>query len=179
MNEINLVGLGPKKYDEKKLRLARIAAITALFLTGFLSVGLFFLNTRFSIASIKRQQTDVINQISSYNERIAKITIVNARASEIRQIRKQNIDYTKFIQTILGILPEGLSISTLEIEEKGVGLSVSSSSLLPMSDFINELLRFSAENSKDNPTVSKVTIESISGSSNTGDFSMTVRIDMP
>ena len=179
MNEINLVGVGPKKYDEKKLRFARIVAILALFLTGFLSIGLFLLNTRFSVANVKRQQTDVINQISSYDKRVAKIAVVNQRVLEIKQIRGQNIDYTQFIQIILEMLPQELNIATLDIEEKNVGLSVSSSSLLPMSDFINKLLKFASENSKDNPTVSKVTIESISANANAGNFFMTINIEMP
>lgn len=179
MNEINLVGVGPKKYDEKKLRAVRIIAVISLFLTGALSVGFFLLNTKFSVAEIKSQQTQVISQISSYNERFAKISIVNGRINEIRQIREQNTDHTQFIETTLSMVPQGVSVNNFEIEEKDVSLSIVSTSLLPMSDFINELLDFSESNSKENPTVSKVTIESLSANDKTGDFFMTIKMEMP
>lgn len=178
MNEINLVGVGPKKYNEKKLRLARITAVFALFLTGFASVGLFLLNTRFSAVNIKNQQTQVINQISSHNERIAKISVVNARIAEIRKLREQNVDYTDLIKTILEMLPEEVTITNLEIEEKKTLLTVSSSSLLPISELVERLLKFSKDSSKNKPASSKVTIESISAQDKTGNFTMTVRIEM-
>lgn len=179
MNEINLVGVGPKKYNEKKLRLARITAVFALFLTGLASVGLFFLNTRFSAANVKNQQTQVISQISSYNERIAKISVVNARVLEIRKLREQNVNYTDLIQTILGMLPEEVTITNLEIEEKKTLLTVSSDSLLPISEFVKRLLKFSEDSSKNKQAARKVIIESISAQDKTGNFTMTVRIEMP
>src|SRR3989344_3077697 len=179
MNEINLVGTGPKKYNEKKLRLARIASVIALFLTAISSVGLFLLNTRFSVASIKEGQTQIINQISSYDERIVKLSIINSRVLEIEQIREQNIDYTKFIQTILDMAPTEVTVNSFEIEEKKATISISSPSLLSMSDFINELLKFADKNSKENPTISKATIESLSANDRTGNFFMTVNLEIP
>ncbi|KKR15694.1 MAG: hypothetical protein UU52_C0016G0001, partial [Candidatus Levybacteria bacterium GW2011_GWB1_41_21] len=86
MNEINLVaGKGAKKYDEKKLRLVRIVAVLSLVVATLLSISLFLLNTKFSVAAIKREQTQIITRIASYNTRAAKLSIVNNRVIEISE----------------------------------------------------------------------------------------------
>ena len=110
---------------------------------------------------------------------MVKLSIINSRVLEIEQIKKQNIDYTKFIQTILDMAPTEVTVNSFEIEEKKATISISSPSLLPMSDFINELLKFADKNSKENPTISKATIESLSANDRTGNFFMTVNLEIP
>jgi len=67
----------------------------------------------------------------------------------------------------------------IHFEEKTATISISSISLLPVSDFINELIKYSRKNTKENPTITKVTIESLSANNKSGEFFMTVILDMP
>jgi len=180
MNEINLVaGKGAKKYDEKKLRLVRIVAVLSLVVATLLSISLFLLNTKFSVAAIKREQTQIITRIASYNTRAAKLSIVNNRVIEISEIKKQSRDFTEFMNVILNMKPDDIFVNSFEIEEKTATISISSTSLLPISDFINELIKYSKKNTSQNPTITKVTIESLSANNKSGEFSMTVILDMP
>jgi len=152
-DEINLVIKNDKNVPKKEqLERIRLASFLALFLVGILSVFVFLVNLRFSTTGIKNQQSQVLQTLSSYNDTVAKIYVLNSRLDDIGIIMNKRKDYSQDVEQIIKLTGSAVAIENYEYDQqKNLSLSISSSSLNDLNDFLNNLLKL-----QDNGTVGDV-----------------------
>lgn len=142
-DEINLVIKNDKNVPRKEqLERIRLASFLALFFIGILSVVIFLVNLRFSTSGIKNQQSQVLQTLSSYNDSIAKIYLLNTRLDDIGTIMNKRKDYSQDVEQIIKLAASGMTIESYEYDQqKNLTLSASSASLKDLNDFLNNVLK--------------------------------------
>lgn len=131
--------------QKKGLKIIRIASVVVLVVVTLLSIVVFFLNRSLYPASLKKEQESIVQSMNFLRNREAKLTVVNNRIENISSILNERLDYYKVISTLLQKLPDGVFVERIKVDKKTILLSVSSSSLLPISEFINNLIDMAKE----------------------------------
>ncbi len=139
--DINLVN---KKTSEsaKDLKLKKVKTISfaILIFVAISSVLLFLINLRFSVNYVKGQQNKIIDALSAYDETTSKIFILHQRVEDLSSIISERKKYHEKTDLIFKNFPTGVNIDEYNINESGITLGVSSSSLLELDTFLNYLL---------------------------------------
>lgn len=131
--------------DESELRKKRrikalnILAIILLFSIGLISLSSFILIQIINPESIRKQQAEVLQKISKFQNRQAKLLILNNRIENIDKILKTRKDLARTINTLLAKMPNGLTINTFDIDDKFVIIAAKSRSLHTIGEFMNNL----------------------------------------
>lgn len=173
--DINLAGVGPAiSAKNKKLVRLRRGSLAFIVMVGALSVILFVLNLFSPLNSIKKEQDGLLASITASQEKAVKIAIVNERASSISKIYKERPDYTNVLDLAVRNISEGVTTSGLNIDESSVTITVSSSSLLSLNNFLNSLIDDASQNSQ----VKSVSMESLSASDISTFYLMSVKINL-
>lgn len=173
--DINLASAsGQTKEKTKKLKNLKIGSLALLFLVGVLSVVIFLLNLSSPINSIKVQQDAVLASITASQEKAVKIAIVNERVSSILKIYKERSDYTEILDLALSSVTGGIRMSGLNIDKSSVAITVFSTSLLSLNNFLNSIIDSANQNSK----VNSVSMESLSASDASGAYTMSIKINL-
>lgn len=111
-----------------------------LIITAFSAIIIFALDYRFSASYVKKQQADVLNELSSYDAISAKIFIINSNLSDIAKLLAERKKYSTTTKTIIKNIKDPLIIDKYSIDEAGAAISISSVSLSPIDEFINATL---------------------------------------
>lgn len=172
INDINLlVGKDANYLRQKKLlSLARIIAFTALGIVAILSVIVFFLNSQFSLTSVKSQEDAVLQNLSSFSKKQAKLFIVNNRITNIAAILNRRVDYYKILNLILDRVPAEVSINRIEIDKKKISLTVSSNSLSPINILINNFV----DMVRKKETITSLVLNSLTLNAKTGRYAISL-----
>lgn len=142
------INLSVKKEREapKKLSIARIRLISyaTLFFVCIFSIVIFLINLRFSTEAIKNQQTQVRQSLSSYNETIAKIYVLNSRLTDISTILNGRKKYTEDVSQIIDLASQGLTIKDMSVDQQNLlKINAVSGSLSDINTFLNKILDLS------------------------------------
>ncbi len=139
--DINLVN---KKTSEslKDLKLKKVKTIsfTILIVIAISSIVLFLINLRFSVNYVKGQQVKIVEGLAAYDETTSKIFILNQRVADLSNIISERKKYHDKTDLIFKDFPDGIAIDEYEIDDGGISLGVSSTSLLELDTFLNYLL---------------------------------------
>lgn len=172
-SDINFLATGPVSHGkEKKLKQVRIIALVFILIVGLASVFTFVLNLASPIEGVRQEQNQILSQITSNQEKAAKLAIVNERVISISKIYSERPDYVQILDQVLSKKPNELRTSGLDIGESSIILSVSSSSLLPLNNFLNSVIDLS----KTNDRIGSVFLDSLSASQNSSAYIMGVKI---
>jgi len=125
---------------KKRVKMFRAVVLGSLVMVLMISGAIYTLNQRFSSSSIKKDQDSFLNQILNFRKKEAKLTIVNNRINNISNVLDKRIDSYRIVSTLLGKVPDGISVDNLEFSEKTIVINVSSETLRPIDDFINNLI---------------------------------------
>lgn len=126
--------------QKKRVKVFRDIAIGSLVMVLLISGSIYLLNRRSSSSSIKKDQDSFLNQMLNFRKKEAKLTIVNNRINNIDSVLNKRIDTYRIVSTLLGKVPDGISVDNLEFSGKTIAIQVSSSSLHPVDEFINNLI---------------------------------------
>lgn len=160
---INLVDKrSPQESKSEKLKKLKGISFGVLFLTALLSILIFVIDFRFSASFVRKQQADLMEELEPYNETTSKIFILNSKLSDASAIITARKKYNKLASEILKSSPESLSIDEFMISEAGVTMTITSTSLLPIDEFLNSTLKLLK-----NKTISNVTLKDLSLEINT------------
>lgn len=142
--DINLINKETSE-NSKDVRLRKIKSISfiTLFVVGLLSIVLFLINFRFSANYVKRQQNELITGLSPYDETASKIFLLNQRLSDISEILSNRKKHHKKASKIIENIPTTVVITEFRIDDSGIQIEVSSSSLLQLNNFLNNILSLS------------------------------------
>lgn len=122
-----------------KVRAFNIAAIISVFATGLMSIVVFLLIQAVSPVSVEREQEDVLRKLSQFQDRQAKLLIVNKKIEDISEILENRKDLRLVTGVLLSKVPSNLSIDSLEIDSKNVSITAQSASLFSIGELINNL----------------------------------------
>ena len=155
--DINLVNKITSE-GSKDVRIKKIRSLSfgLLFFVGFLSLIIFLVNFRFSVNYVKKQQNDLIADLSVYDKTTAKILLLNARLENIGSILNQRKKYNETADLIVKGTTPSITIQDFQINDSGISMQISSSSLLELNDFLNYILSLSKSK-----TITSVTLESL------------------
>lgn len=166
--DINLAGKGSDLPKKERVEKVRLISFASLFIVAVLSILVFLVNLRFSTSTVKKQETQVSQNLSSYNQTIAKISLLNSRLSDISSILAGRADYSQNLETIINSLGSNSTVTSYRVQGKVLIISVSSSSLLDLNDFLNKTLALSS--------VTDVKLTQLGSESSA--FSMTLEVDL-
>lgn len=170
-NSINLLDYKNKievKKDHSHNRLLRMVAVGLLFTVSALSVIFFILIAFSPLSDLNKQYNSSVASLSGSISDIIRISVVNDRVDSIKKIVDNRQNYDKILDALQSKLPSGVAFESMSINEKTITLSLVSSSLLRIDDFLTEL-------SKNNDKIvkfSNITLTKLSVDKDTNTFSV-------
>lgn len=124
---------------QKKVQLFNFISVVFLAVTGLISLAIFLLTQAQKIDSIKTEQETILQKISQFQDRKAKLFIAQDRINNITEILEQRKDLSKTANILLDKTPNNLLIENLEIEDAVISLTARSASLSVIGEFIDNL----------------------------------------
>lgn len=144
-SDINLIKRETSKISAKRLKYLRIASIVIASLVALTSVALFITTRQNSLESIKAEQNSLLQNISSLQEKAAKLNFLSDRLRNVESITNERKNYIKTVSAILDGLPSDVLTTSLTLDKNEVLLTVSSSSLSSINEFLNNTIEVAQE----------------------------------
>lgn len=174
MNDpINLVKAQDKENFRRarKIFILRIISLVFISFVGLVSIILFILYLRISPEAIRKEQSQVVQSIAFQKNKLAKLNLLNDRLRGINQVLRERKNYTTTLNSILSEIPQEARAQVLSINKSNVSLTVTSSSLLPLNKFLNNILELSEKKKY----IREMVIESLTIDSKTGSYSLSIK----
>lgn len=172
-SSINLLKTESKENPKRKKTtyILKIISIIFIFFVGLISIVLFVLNSRISISSVQNEEAVVLKNIAAQKDRLSKYYFLNDRLKGIEKVIKDRKNYTDVLNNLVSQIPQDTQVGSLEIDKGDISLSVSSSSLLPLNKFLNNMIDLSLNKH----VIHNMTIESLTIDSQTGKYSLAIK----
>jgi hypothetical protein len=154
---------------EKALLLRKIALITALT-TGALAFLVFLASVQFSLSSALAEQEKVNSQLFGYQKSIGQARLLKDRINQIKSINLIRIEKFSKVEKVVEKKPQGVELSSVNLEENSIIITFVSSSLQLMNSLVDSL-----ETVKFDPS-EKVKISELKLNPNLG-YSLSVTIE--
>lgn len=140
--DINLVikeGTEQLKH-KKKLKTFRIVTAAFLLMVLLISLSIYLLSLRLGSPSTEKDKPALFNQLLSLREKEAKLKVVNDRLHNIPIVQNNNRGVYKIVNTLLGEVPGGMLVDSLEFTGELLVVKVSSDSLILLDALMNNLI---------------------------------------
>jgi hypothetical protein len=176
MSSINLVSaktVGLEK-ELKRLKIFRIIAVAFLAVTLLLSILAFVLNVTLPIEAVKKQQQAAITGIALFNNKLTQYSLLSDRAKNISDIISKRQDYGLQVEEISGKIPADASVDTMNIVSGKITIVVSSTSLLSINKFIDDMVAFGAKEK----IIKNVIIQGLTLNFDNGKYSLSLLADI-
>lgn len=169
---INLVSTQSHEVEKKMQRLVMVRAIAIILLSSIaiLSVIIFALNLSTPIASIKKQETGTLADISGLHSTEGGIFLAKDRVNNIQNIMSNRNNYSDLISQLSSNVPSGLSVDLLSIDQNKINITVSGQSL----DSINKFVDYFAGLANNKKLISNVNIQNLALNSFTAKYSVSL-----
>jgi Tfp pilus assembly protein PilN len=176
MSDINLL---PKKQSinletEKAAVLLRRISIGVLSLTVLSTIVLFILVIQSPLNKIKQQENDLLTKLTDYKVQLSRNVIIKERLISIENILRQRTHFEKYVAAILSKLPQGVSLSSLDVTENTIQLTGNSSSLSAANTFIDALVSMQ----KNKELIQSVVLKSFAVDQDSGKYFFSVAITL-
>lgn len=144
-SDINLIKRETGGRSAKRLKYLRILSIVIASLVVLTSVALFIATRQNSLEGVKAEQNSLLQNILSLQEKAAKLNFLNDRLRNIESITNERKNYIKTVNIILDGLPSDVLTTSLTLDKNDVLLTVSSSSLSSINEFLNNTIEVAQE----------------------------------
>lgn len=124
---------------KKRIKILNFIAFASLIGIGLVSLSIFILIQAINLSSVKKAQEDVLQKMSQFQNRQAKLFVLNNRVENIGKILETRKDLSKTMNGLLAKIPGQLSVDNFEVDDKSVIISGQSRSLSVIGEFINNL----------------------------------------
>lgn len=158
----------------KRIRVFNIVAVSSVILVGLISFSLFMLIQAANPASIETEQQAILAKMSRYQDRQAKLFILNDRIQNIDKILSSKKDFAKTMSAVLTKIPANLSIDNFEFDSKSVIITGQSRSLLTIGEFINNL----TDMVRNKEIIKSLTLSSLTLDGNKNTYQVSVRSEL-
>lgn len=171
--DINLISVPKVSRDkQQRLRSVRIIAFGLLGLVGSVSVILFVINLSSPISKIKAQQNQILSQITTQQDKAAKLNVVKERVTTISNIFSTRTDYIDSLKLILSKKPDDLKLISLETNKESINMTVNSNSLLTINNFLNTVI----DTGKSDKKIKSVLLDSLAVNQSLGVYALSIKI---
>lgn len=123
----------------KRVKILNLIAVMFLIGVGGISLITFLSTQIINPSAILKEQQDVIEKISQFQDRQTKLFVLNNRINSIEKVLEKRIDLPQVTNALLAKTPSRLFIEDLEIDDKTVIMTAKSTSLLAIGELINNL----------------------------------------
>lgn len=139
---INFLTIKNRKTAKKKkgLKAVRVIAVFSLVAVVFLSVLIYILNQRIYPKSLKLEHDSLLKKITVLHDKEAKHAILANRIENVSELLNKRVDYSKHINKFSETIPKDITVDAFKIDQKAILLTISSSSLRSIDEFINALI---------------------------------------
>ncbi len=171
-SNINLISTtsGDLELKHKRLLIARILAVISLSVVALLSVVIFILTAQIPIATIKNNESSTLNDISYLHAKSAKLYLADDRVNNISNIIATRKTYSDTVNKITKLMPSDLSIDAFSIDSSKIIMTVSGSSLLSVSQFLDSYVAFG----NTGKIINKVIVNSLVLNVKSGRYSLSI-----
>lgn len=159
-NEINLLPFKRKNLHrfKKALQIVRIISVFLLLLLMVSSLIIFYIKSQLSIDSLKKEEENVLSNVSRMRSKKAKLALISDRLHSIAGIIDRRPDYEYRLGVILEKTPSDVSITELNISNSAISFNAQSDSLYSIGILMDNLVSMVAEKS----LFSKITLQYLS-----------------
>lgn len=157
---------------KKRIKIFRVVAIASLAMVLITSISIFLFNRVLQPPSVKEDKDHLLNQMSVFRKKEAKLTIVNDRVKNIYAFFNKRVDASKIINTFLGKVPDGISLEQLEFKPGTIAIQASSESLRSIDEFFNNLI----DMARRKEIISAITLDSFSAVGEGGKYSLSINV---
>lgn len=173
---INLIQPADKEFLEhqKRIRAANIVAVAFPILVGAMSLIIFLITQAIDPVSIRKQQEEVISEISKLQDKKINLFILNNRLDNIAGFIKNRRDFSENINTLLSRMPENVIIQRLEMDDKDLTFTISSASLRAIDDLINTLIDMAEKKE----IISSVVLDTLTFNENDISYSVSLKSEL-
>lgn len=175
-NSINLVSPKNEQLDKEqnRLRIARILAFTIMVLVAAIAVLVFVINLTLPINLIKQDQTTTLSNISTVHKKLTQYSLVEDRVNHLSNVIQQRKKIPDIADAFLAVIPQELSINSMQVDVKKVSLIVSGASLLSMNKFIDDVTMLGSEKK----LIQNVVAQQLSLDVKSGQYSISIQADI-
>lgn len=158
----------------RKIKIFNFLAIMSLVVTGTISLILFLTIQSVDVSSVKKEQNNVLQQISKFQDRQAKLFVVENRINNVSEILEKKKDLSSAVTGLLKNIPSGLIVDAMEIDSNSVSITAKSSSLSTIGSFIINL----TDMVRKKEVISSLTISSLIYDENNAFYQVSVKSDI-
>lgn len=120
---------GSRLATSKRVKKIRLLAMAFLFSVAILSTGLFFIIAASPIPSLRSQEESTSNELGKHQQEFGKYLLVRSQLKDVKGLLETRPDLREKIDTVRSMVPAGVIISNIALDEKSISMDVSSSSL--------------------------------------------------
>lgn len=117
----------------------RLFAMVMLFGVSAASIILFLLIALSPLPTLQQQERNAIATLSQYRTDIAKLLLVNDRLRSSATLLEKRKDFDKALEAIRSRMPDGVTITEMNMTRESVSVTVASESLSRIDTFLNNL----------------------------------------
>jgi hypothetical protein len=175
-NGINLVSPKNEQLDKEqdRLRVARILAFTVMAIVAAVAVLVFVINLTLPINLIKQEQATTLSNISAVHKKLVQYSLVEDRVNHLSNIIQQRKQIPDTTDDFLAVIPQELSINSMQVNVRKVSLIVSGASLISMNKFIDDVTMLSSEKK----VIQNIVVQQLSLDVKSGQYSISVQADI-
>ena len=172
-NNINLISNQNVELEKelRRLKKFRLISLTCLIAVSLVSVVIFVLNLTLPLDSVKKEQGATAANIATFHNKLVTYTLITDRVTNISNILSQRGNYMPQIDAVVGKVPSDVTVDQLNVETGGITLSVSSTSLLSINKFMDDIVSFSNQKK----VIKDLVIQSFSLDANTGKYALDLK----
>src|SRR3989344_2274448 len=126
--------------NKEIIKALRITSVISLFLVAFFSFLVFLLKLQSPLTNLQNEEQDTLSKISVLHPKAARLFLASDRIKNISEIISRRPDFEKRIAIILKAIPNDVSLSTFNIDNKNVSIVATSSSLSSIGQVLDNLV---------------------------------------
>ncbi len=176
-DNINLISQKTKGFEQQKKIVKRlhIVSIVCLSLVLLVSIILFTLKLGSNQTSLDKEKDSLSTDISRLSSKIVKLLFISDRLTGISDIISKRPIIEKIILSLTSEMSKDMTIDSLNIKDKEVSLSVASASLLTLGNFLDRI----KTQAIDKKSFTKITLENLALQEKTGNYLLSITINLP
>lgn len=172
-NNINLISNRNVELEKESRRVKRfrLISIICLISVSLVSILIFVLNFTLPLDSVKKEQSATLASISQLHKKLVTYTLITDRIKNISNIISKRGNYLPQVNQILGKVPTDASIDGLTVDKGIIVISVSSTSLLSVNKFINDMVVLGAQGK----VIKNIVLQGLSLDVNSGKYTLNMK----
>ncbi len=145
----------------KKQKFLRTIAVLMLFSVSAISIVIFILIALSPLPQLKQEEENLKNNLVEKKADIAKLFIIKERLSVAKSIIDERSNFHSEIEKLQAKMPVGVSVTSIDISDELISVTVSSRSLSLLNTFLDQIISAVT----DRKEFSKVSINNLTTSS--------------